>query len=66
MAEIKAFDRNRSLITLDNGQVWEQINSKRFALEKGDEVRIYPTRWGSSYRLASLSHKGYIQVKRLR
>ena len=66
VAEIKEFDRNRFLITMDNGQVWEQINSKRFALEEGDEVRIYPTRWGSSYRLSSLSHKGYIQVKRLR
>ena len=66
VAEIKEFDRNRLLITMDNGQVWEQVNSKRFALAEGDEVRIYPTRWGSSYRLASLSHKGYIQVKRLR
>ena len=66
VAEIKEFDRNRFLIIMDNGQVWEQINSKRFALAEGDEVRIYPTRWGSSYRLASLSHKGYIQVKRLR
>ena len=66
VAEIKEFDRNRFLITLDNGQVWEQINSKRFALAEGDEVRIYSTRWGSSYRLASLSHKGFIQVQRLR
>jgi hypothetical protein len=66
VAEIKELGPNRFLVTLENGQAWEQINSKRFALAEGDEVRIYPTRWGSSYRLASLSHKGYIQVKRLR
>jgi hypothetical protein len=66
VAEIKEFDRNRSLITLDNGQVWEQVNSKRFPLEEGDEVRVYSTRWGNSYRLASLSRKGFIQVQRLR
>ena len=66
VAEIKEFDRNRFLITLENGQVWEQINSKRFALAEGDEVRIYSTRWGSSYRLSSQSHRGFIQVQRLR
>ena len=66
VAEIKEFDRNRFLITLENGQAWEQINSKRFALAEGDEVRIYSTFWGSSYRLSSRSHKGFIQVKRIR
>jgi hypothetical protein len=66
VAAIKELGRNRFLITLENGQVWEQMETERFALAEGDEVRIYATRWGSSYRLASLSHKGFIQVKRLR
>jgi len=66
VAEIKELGRNRFLITLENGQVWEQMQTRRFALAEGDEVRIYPTRWGSSYRLSSQSHKGYIQVQRLR
>jgi hypothetical protein len=66
VATLKELAPNRFLITLQNGQVWEQMQSKRFALEEGDEVRIYSTRWGSSYRLASLSHKGFIQVQRLR
>ena len=66
VAEIKELNRNRFLITLQNGQVWEQMQTRRFALAEGDEVRIYPSRWGSSYRLSSQSHKGYIQVQRLR
>ncbi len=66
VAEIKELGLNRFLITLENGQVWEQMQTRRFALADGDEVRIYPTRWGSSYRLSSQSHKGYIQVQRLR
>lgn len=66
VAKIKEFGLNRFLITLENGQVWEQMQTKRFALDEGDEVRIYSSRWGSSYRLSSLSHKGFIQVQRLR
>ena len=66
VAEIKELNQNRVLITLDNGQAWEQMETKRFTLAAGDEVRIYPTRWGHSYRLASQSHSGYIQVQRLR
>jgi len=66
VAEIKELNPNRFLITLQNGQVWEQMQTRRFALAEGDEIRIYPSRWGSSYRLSSRSHKGYIQVQRLR
>ncbi len=66
VAEIKELNRNRFIITLENGQVWQQMQTRRFALAEGDEVRIYPSRWGSSYRLSSQSHKGYIQVQRLR
>ena len=66
VAKIKELDLNRFLITLENGQAWEQMETKRFALAEGDEVRIYSTRWGSSYRLSSQSHNGFIQVERLR
>jgi hypothetical protein len=66
VANLKVLAPNRFLITLENGQVWEQMQTRRFALAEGDEVRIYPTRWGSSYRLSSLSHKGFIQARRLR
>ena len=66
VAELKELNGNRFIITLENGQVWEQMETRRFALAEGDEVRIYPTRWGSSYRLSSQSHNGFIQVQRLR
>jgi len=66
VAEIRELGLNRFLITLENGQAWEQMETKRFALAEGDEVRIYSTRWGNSYRLSSQSHNGFIQVQRLR
>ena len=65
IAVIKELNPNRKLITLENGQVWEQQGTKVFAMKAGDEVRIYPSRWGNSYRLASQSHNGFITVQRL-
>jgi hypothetical protein len=53
------------LITLKGGQQWQQMISKRYTLAVGDEVRIYPTRWGNSFRLASERAGGYIQVERV-
>jgi len=61
---VRQLGPNLLVITLENGQVWQQMNSKRFALAEGDEVRIYTTRWGNSYRLSSQTHNGYIQVQR--
>lgn len=52
-------------ITLESGQEWQQMYSKSYPLKVGDEVRIYPTRWGSSYRLSAARLAGYIQVKRV-
>jgi hypothetical protein len=57
---------NAYVITLDNGQIWEQTEPKRYPLRPGLEVRIYPTRWGNRYRLAGLDSGGHIQVQRLR
>jgi hypothetical protein len=53
------------LVTLEGGQKWQQMISKRYTLQVGDEVRIYPTRWGNSFRLASERAGGYIQVERV-
>jgi hypothetical protein len=54
------------VITLDNGQIWEQVRPKRYPLRPGLEVRIYATSWGESYRLSGLDSGGYIQVRRIR
>lgn len=66
VAEIREIGLNRLLITLENGQAWEQVETQRFVLAEGDEVRIYSTSWGNSYRLSAQSHNGFIQVKRRR
>jgi hypothetical protein len=52
-------------VTLDNGQVWRQVVAQQYSLEVGQHVRIYPTHWGSSYRLAASERKGFVQVKRV-
>jgi hypothetical protein len=56
---------NAYVITLDNGQVWEQAEPKQFPLRPGLEVRIYPTRWGSNYRLNGIGTGGHIQVRKV-
>jgi hypothetical protein len=57
---------NSYIITLDNGQVWRQMRPKWYPLRVGHEVRIYPTGWGTSYRLSAIGISGFIQVERAR
>lgn len=53
-------------VTLASGQVWRQVDSRPYNLREGDEVRIYPSRWGRNYRLSAQRLEGFIQVRRLR
>lgn len=55
---------NRYLIGLENGQIWRQMTSKRYPLQIGHQVRIYPSKWGSAYRLSVEKLSGFIQVER--
>jgi hypothetical protein len=57
---------NRYRVTLENGQVWRQMQAKRYLLRPGHQVRIYPSRWGESYRLSAEELNGFIQVERAR
>ncbi len=57
---------NSWLITLDNGQMWDQVRPQWYPLRPGQQVRLYPTNWGSSYRLSEVDRGGYIQVQRVR
>lgn len=66
IAEVKEIAPNKRLITLTNGQVWRQINSERYALASEQTVRIFPTNWGNSYRLAVERLGGFIQVERVK
>ena len=66
VSKLKEMIPGRYLITLENGQVWQQTVGKRYQLRVGHNVRIYPTRWGDSFRLSAEGLKGYIQVDRVR
>ncbi len=57
---------NSYVITLDNGQIWEQSAPKRYPLIRGLEVRIYPSNWGPSHRLTGVDLSGHIQVRQVR
>ena len=57
---------NAYLITLDNGQMWDQVRPEWYPLRPGQQVRLYPTNWGSSYRLSAIEHGGFIQVTQVR
>ncbi len=65
IASIRPLGQGMSVITLSSGQKWQQMITKRYFLKEGEEVRIYPTIWGSSYRLTSERLGGFIQVKRV-
>jgi hypothetical protein len=71
---VELFDRVASLrkrapnlwaITLESGQVWLQSNSQFFHLREGDEVKVYPSRLGGSFRLKRVDTNGFIQVERV-
>jgi len=52
-------------VTLDNGQVWSQIDSPALNLKSGDEVRIRRAAMGS-YLLAEVDGKRSSRVRRSR
>lgn len=66
IASLRETVPNSYLITLENGQVWRQMRPQWYPLQAGQRVRIYSTRWGPAYRLASEELNGFIQVERVR
>jgi hypothetical protein len=66
VSKLKEYLPQRFLITLENGQVWRQMVGERYRLKVGYKVRIYPNRWGKSFRLSAEELKGFIQVERVR
>jgi hypothetical protein len=65
VASLKTLGPNILEVTLESGQVWRQMLSKRYPLQVGDSVTIRPTMWGSSYRLTAPRISGFIQVERV-
>ncbi len=63
---LREIEPNAWLITLDNGQVWRQVEPKAYPLRVGDRVRVYPSIWGYSFRLSVVARKGFVQVRLVR
>lgn len=56
---------NSHIITLENGQLWRQMRPERYRIQVGHDVRIYPSPFGSSFRLSADELRGFIQVERI-
>ena len=65
---IAALQKSQSgwVVTLDSGQVWRQMYTKRYNLREGQQVKIEPTIWGNAYRLSVSKLGGFIQVERIK
>jgi hypothetical protein len=66
IADLRETVPNAWRVTLDNGQVWQQIDPKPYRLRKGMQVRLYTTSWGSSHRLTAQNLNGFILVREIR
>lgn len=66
IAALNSFKPNMWDITLSSGQVWRQVQPKRFNLRRGDTVRIYSSSWGDNFRLTTSRLSGFIQVSRIK
>jgi len=66
VASVAEAQPNKLLITLANGEVWQQTVAKAFLIRADDTVRIAGSGWGRSFRLAIDGHPGFIQVSRVR
>jgi len=67
ITSVQAREPNRYLITLDNGEVWEQRVAERSPRPLvGQRVRIEPSQWGVHRRLYIEGLNGFLQVQRVR
>lgn len=65
IATLSEVEPNTWKVTLANGQVWQQVTGKRYAMKAGDQVVIRRSGWGGSYRLYVERLGSYIQVDRI-
>src|SRR5688572_15903937 len=65
IAALERRARDRYLITLDTGAVYEQRFPERYVLRVGQRVRIYRSHWGDSERLQADGVNRFIQVVRV-
>ena len=65
VVDLQQYHHARLEIRLSGGQLWRQTAARRFHLNEGDEVRIYPSDFGTDYRLSAKGRSGFIQVQRI-
>lgn len=54
------------IISLSNDQTWIQTVGTRFSnFQRGQDIKIYPSLFGGTYRLKAVDVAGFIQVARL-
>ena len=66
VASLKLVQHKQWQLTLESGQVWQQVLSQTYNLKAGHEVRLTPINDGPNHRLSSPQLAGSIQVRRLR
>lgn len=66
IADLRERVPNSYLITLENGQIWRQVQPRFYALRTGQNVRIYQGGWTDSFRLTVPELNGFIRVERVR
>ena len=64
VTEVRTSATGKAVITLDNGQVWKQIDSSRLRLSGDDEVTIRRASLGS-FMLYKTGSKSLMRVKRI-
>lgn len=66
ITELREREPGRFLITLASGQQWLQVESKRYRMRTGQDVRIYPGLFSGSWRMSADGINGFIQVERIK
>ena len=66
ISALNSIKPNMWYITLNSGQVWQQVHPKRFELRTGDTVQIHSSGWGKNFRLTASRLSGFIQVSRVK
>jgi len=64
VSEVRQSATGKTIITLDNGQVWKQIDSSRLRLSSDDQVTIRRASLGS-FMLYKTGSKSLMRVKRI-
>jgi len=64
VTEVRKNSRGQFIVTLENGQVWHQFDSKRLRIKIGDMITIEKSRLGS-YQLRKSTGSVTLRVRRI-